>query len=131
MCRGKMLWRWTSRSSSLCHFITLHHPLAFLLLLDLLLLRVVDADGELAGLRAVLVLDQEGVFARVRRGDGSDCDAGKLPVLELEFVAFVRHQLLVVLYPAHLRYGLAPHIASQVQGLKRKRGSQKGLMCMY
>lgn len=75
--------------SFLPRFITLDHPLVFLPLLMILLLWVVDADGELAGFRAVLVLDQEGVLARVSRGDGGNCDAGKLPVLELELVAFV------------------------------------------
>lgn len=118
-----MLWRQPSRSSFLLYFITPHHPLALLPLL-VLVFRVVDADSELACLCAVLVLDQEGIFARVRRGDGGDCDAGKLAALELEFVAFVRYQLLVVFHPAYLRHGLAPDIASQVQGLKRKRGLQ-------
>lgn len=99
-------------------FITPLHPLALLLLL---FLWVVDADGELASLCAVLVLDQEGVFTRVRRGDTGNCDAGKLPGLELEFVAVIGHQLLVVLRPAHLRHRLAPDIASQVQGLKKER----------
>ena len=114
-----MLWRKPGRSSFLLYFITQHHPLAFLLLF---LLWVVHADGELSGLFAVLVLDQEGVFARVSRGDSGDCDAGEFAGLELEFVALVGHQLFVVLRPADLRYGLAPDVASQVQGLKGKRG---------
>lgn len=98
----------------------MHHPLVFLLLL-VLVIWVVNADGELTSLCAVFVLDQESVFARVSCGDGGDCDAGKLSVLELEFVAVVRYQLLVILYPGYLRYGLAPDIASQVQGLKGRR----------
>lgn len=125
MCRGKMLWRWPSRSSFLLYFITLHHPLAFLLLL-LLLLWVVDADGEHASFCAVLVLDHEGILSGVCCCDSSDCDAGKLAVLELEFVVLVGHQFLVILRPAHLRRGLAPDIACQVQGLKRKRGLEEG-----
>lgn len=118
-CRGKMLWRQPSRLSSLLHFTTLHNPLVFLLLLCLLVLWVVDADGELASLCAVLVLDQESVFARVSPGDRGDYDAGKLSLLKLEFVAVVRQQLLVILRPGHLRCGITPDIASQVEGLKR------------
>lgn len=125
MCRGKMLWRKPSRLSFLLYFITLHHTLAFLLLL----LWVVHADGELSSLFSVLVLHQEGIFARVSCGDGGDCDAGKLAVLELELVALIRQQLLVVLRPAHLRYGLAPDISSQVQGLQRQRGMQGFSVC--
>lgn len=108
--------------------VALHHPLALVALPGLLFLWVIHADGELAGFCAVLVLDQQGVFARVRRGDGSDCDAGKLAVLELEVVVVVAHQHLFVLRPAHLRYGIAPHVASQVQGLefeKKKNVSKR------
>lgn len=100
--------------------ITLCHPLVFLLLLALLFLWVVHADSELAGLCAILVLHHKGVFARVSRGDGGDCDTGELVVLELEFVVVVRYQLLFVLRPGHLRYRLAPNVASQVQGLTSK-----------
>jgi len=132
MCRGKTLWRQPSRppSQALFHDIAFSFLLAFLpLLVLLLLLRVVDADGELAGLGAVLVLDQEGVLARVSRGDGGDCDAGKLAVLVLERVALARYQRLVVPRPAHLGRRLAPHIAGQVQGLKRTRGLQGFNVC--
>lgn len=100
--------------------ITVCHPLVFLLLLALLFLWVVHADSELAGLCAILVLHHKGVFARVSRGDGGDCDTGELVVLELEFVVVVRYQLLFVLRPGHLRYRLAPNVASQVQGLTSK-----------
>lgn len=92
--------------------ITLCHPLVFLLLLALLFLWVVHADGELAGLCAILVLHHKGVFARVSRGDGGDCDTGELVVLKLEFVVVVRYQHLFVLRPGHLRYRLAPNVAS-------------------
>lgn len=120
-CRGKMLWRQLSRLSSPLYFITLHHPLAFLLLLGLLVFWVVDADSKLASLCAILVLDQESVFARVGCGDGGDCDAGKLPMLKLEFVVVIRYQPFVILRPGHLRYRITPDIASQVQGLKKKK----------
>lgn len=117
-------------SSSLRHFITCRHLLAFLLLLVFLLLWVVHTDSELSSLCAVLVLDQEGVFARVRLSDGSDCDAGELPMLKLEVVVVIAHQLLVILSPAHLRHGVSPHVSSQIQGLRRKGGMMSKTMKM-
>lgn len=92
--------------------------LSLLLLLALLLLGVVHADGERAGLRPVLVLDQEGVLARVGLGDGGDGDAGELAVLVRELVVVVAQQLLLVLRPADLWHGVTPHVSGQVQRLQ-------------
>lgn len=100
--------------------------MSLLLLLALFFLGVVHADGKRAGLRPVLVLDQEGVLAGVSLGDGGDGDAGELAVLVRELVAVVAQQLLVVLCPADLGHGVAPHVSSQVQGLKtEKTGSHE------
>lgn len=99
--------------------------LSLLLLLALLLLGVVHADGERAGLRPVLVLDQEGVLAGVGLGDGGDGDAGELAVLVRELVVVIAQQLLLVLRPADLGLGVAPHVSSQVQGLKTGGGKKR------
>lgn len=81
------------------------------------ILWVVHADRKQAGLRSVLVAHHQGVLARVGSADGSDGDAGVLAVLELEHVALVAHQLSIVLGPAHLGRGVAPHVAGQVKRL--------------
>lgn len=98
-----------------------HISLSLLLFLALLLLRVVHADGERASLRAILVLDQEGVLAGVSLANGGDGDTGELAVLIGELVVVIGHQFLVVLRPADLRHGVTPHISSQVQGLKTEK----------
>lgn len=103
--------------------------MSFLLLLALLLLGIVHADGKRAGLHPVLVLDQEGVLAGIGLGDCGDGDAGELAVLVRELVALVAQQLFLVLRPADLGHGVAPHVSSQVQGLKtgeEKKEVKKG-----
>lgn len=104
--------------------------LSLLLLLALLLLGVVHADGECTGFLPVLVLDQEGVLARVGLGDGGDGDAGELAVLVRELVVVVAQQLLLVLRPADLGHGVAPHVSSQVQGLKTGEKKRDHMMMM-
>lgn len=107
-----------------------HISLSLLLLLALLFLWVVHADSKRAGLRPVLVLDQEGILAGVSLSDGGDGDAGKLAMLIRELVVLIAHQLLVVLCPADLRHGVTPHVSSQVQGLKTENiGSAEEACC--
>lgn len=76
-----------------------------------------DTYGEVSALRAVLVLHQDAVLARVRRVHRGDGEAGELARLKLQDVVVVRHQLPLVLQPGDLRYRVAGDVAGEVQGL--------------
>lgn len=89
-----------------------------LLLLLCFILWDVDTDGKLCRLSAILVLHQQGVFARVDGCNSSDGDAGKLAVLKLQRVVIVRQQRFIILHPADLGNWITPDVASEVERLK-------------
>lgn len=102
------------------HLLNPSLPLCVSLLLLLrFILWDVDTDGKLCRLCAILVLHQQGVFARVDGCNSSDGDAGKLAVLKLQCVMIIRQQRFIVLHPADLWNWITPYIASEVKGLKR------------
>lgn len=92
-----------------------------LLLLLRFIIWYVDTDSKRSCLCAVLVLHQQGIFPRVGCGNSRDGDAGKLAMLKLQCVVLITHQRFFVLHPADLGNRITPHVASEVEGLKRER----------
>lgn len=93
----------------------------FLLSLAVLLIRDEDTYGEVAALRAILVFDQDAVFARVAGVNGGDGEAGKLARLKLQDVMIIRHHLSLVLQPGHFRHWVTRDITCEIQGLEQSR----------
>lgn len=97
-----------------------------------LLAMLVDADGDLDELAAVLVADVDAVFAGVFRTDFVDDQAGELATIEHDLGVFGGSDFLFVLEPGNLRGGLAPHSAGQAQRLQKVRESAqvKNIVCL-
>lgn len=91
---------------------------------------LVDADGDLDELAAVLVADVDAVLARVVGGDFVDDEAGELAAVEHDLGVLGGGDLLLVLEPGDLRGRLAPHGAGQAQRLQRVQ-SQFKLKCRH
>lgn len=77
-------------------------------------------DGEVAGLRAVLVLHDQPIPARVGGPHPADGEVGGLAGLEPEVAVLVRGQELLVLQPGHLRSRVAPYDASEIKRLQNR-----------
>lgn len=80
---------------------------------------LVDADGDLDELTAVLVPYIDAVLARVVRSDFVDDKAGELATVKRDLGVLVRGDFLLILEPADLRGRLAPHSAGQAQRLQK------------
>lgn len=84
-----------------------------------LLAVLVDADGDLDELAAVLVPHVDAVLAGVFGSDFVDDEAGELPAVEHDLGVLVGGDFLLVLEPCDLGSRLAPHSAGQAQGLDK------------
>lgn len=82
---------------------------------------LVDADGDLHELAAVLVPHVDAVLARVLGRDLVDDHAGKLATVKCDPGVLVGDNLLLVLEPGDLRSRLATHCAGQAQGLREEK----------
>ena len=78
------------------------------------------ADGEVADLRAILVLHDQPVPARVGCPDPTDGEVGRLASLKLQVAVLVRGQELLILPPGHLWSRVAPHDAREVKRLQNR-----------
>lgn len=76
-----------------------------------------DTYGEVPALRAVLVLHQDAVLARVWRVHPGDGETGELARLELQDAVLVRCDLPVVLQPGDLWHGVARNVAGEIESL--------------
>jgi len=85
---------------------------------------LVDADGDLHELAAVLVPHVDAVLAGVVGRDFGDHQAGELAALEGDLGVLGGGHLLLVLEPGDLGGRLAPHGAGQAQGLRREESNQ-------
>lgn len=86
---------------------------------------LVDADGDLDELAAILVADVDAVLAGVFRTDFVDDQAGELATIEHDLGVFGGSDFLFVLEPGNLRGRLAPHGAGQAQRLQRVESQLK------
>lgn len=87
-----------------------------------LLAVLVDADGDLDELAAVLVSYVDAVLAGVFGSDFGDHHAGELAAFKRDLSVLAGGHLLLVLEPGDLWGRLAPHGAGQAQGLERVTG---------
>lgn len=78
---------------------------------------LVDADGDLDELAAVLVPHVDAVLAGVFGGDFVDDEAGELAAVKRDPGVLGGGDFLLVLEPGDLGGRLAPHGAGQAQGL--------------
>lgn len=78
------------------------------------------ADSEVADLRAILVLHDQPVLARVGCPDPVDGEVGRLASLKLQVAVLIRGQELLVLQPGDLRRRVAPHNAREVKRLQNR-----------
>lgn len=86
---------------------------------------LVDADGDLDELAAVLVPYVDAVLAGVVGSDFVDDEAGELAAVERDLGVLGAGDLLLVLEPADLGGRLAPHGAGQAQRLERVESQLK------
>lgn len=94
-----------------------------------LLAVLVDADGDLDELAAVLVADVDAVLARVFGSDFGDDEAGELAAVEHDLGVLGGGDFLLVLEPGDLRGRIAPHGAGQAQRLQRVESQLKSKYC--
>lgn len=85
---------------------------------------LVDADGDLHKLTAVLVPHVDAVLAGVLGSDFVDEEAGELTALECDLGVLVGGDFLLVLEPGDLGGRLPPHGAGQAQRLDGVRLTQ-------
>lgn len=105
-----------SSVSHLYIYTTRFGPLLFFLAARLF--RHEDTYGEVPAFRAILVLHQDAVLARVRCVHGGDGEAGKLARLKLEDAVIIGCDLPVVLQPGDLWHGVARNVAGEIEGLR-------------
>ncbi len=84
-----------------------------------LLAVLVDADGDLDELAAVLVPHVDAVLARVFWSDFVDDKAGELAAVERDLGVLGGGHFLLILEPGDLWGRLAPHGAGKAQRLER------------
>lgn len=82
-----------------------------------LLAVLVDADGDLDELAAVLVPHVDAVLAGVIGSDFVDDEAGELTAFKRDLGVLGGGDFLLILEPGDLGSRLAPHGAGQAQGL--------------
>ena len=83
-------------------------------------------DGEVACLRAILVLHNQPVFARVRGGHPVDSEEGGLACFKPEAAVIVRGQGLLILQPGDLWSRVTPHGASEIKCLQNRFDERRG-----
>lgn len=83
-------------------------------------------DGEIDGLRAILVLHNQPVLAGVGGGHPGDSKEGRLAGFEPEVAVVIRVQGLLVLQPGDLWSWVAPHGASEIKCLQNRFYERKG-----
>lgn len=86
---------------------------------------LVDADGDLDKLTAVLVPNVDAVLAGVFGSDLVDDEAGKLATVESYFGVLVGGDFLLIFEPGDLRGWFAPHGAGQAQRLEEGQSQLK------
>ena len=102
---------------------------AFLVLLSglpCLLLWDEHTDSEVAYLRAILVLHNQPVFARVGGAHPTDGEVGRLASLKLDAAVVVCDQRLLVLQPGHLWSRVTPHDAGEIKRLQNRFYQREG-----
>lgn len=90
-----------------------------------LLAVLVDADGDLNELAAVLVPHVDAVFAGVIGSDFVDDEAGELTAVERDLGVLAGGDFLLILEPGDLRSWFTKHGAGQAQRLERAESQVK------